>query len=46
MLYYIEVTQEWRGDIEAKNEEEAIEIAETYFNQQEVDISIVVLKED
>ena len=46
MLYYIEITQEWRGDIEAENEEDALEIADMFFSQQEVDESVVVLKGD
>ena len=46
MLYYIELIQEWRGDIEAENEDDALEIADTFFSQQEVDTSVVVLKED
>lgn len=46
MLYYIEVIQEWRGEIEAENEDDALEIADTYFSQQEIDRCLVVLKED
>ena len=46
MLYYIEVSQEWRGEIEAENEDDALEIADTYFSQQEIDRLLVVLKED
>ena len=46
MLYYIEVSQEWCGEIEAENEDDALEIADTYFNQQEIDRLLVVLKED
>ena len=46
MLYYIVMTQEWRGEVEAENEEDALEIADMFFSQQEVDESVVVLKED
>jgi len=46
MLYYIEMMQEWRGDIEADNEDDALEIADMYFSQQEVDTTLVILKED
>ena len=46
MLYYIVMTQEWRGEVEAENEDDALEIADMYFSQQEVDESVVVLKED
>lgn len=46
MLYYIEMMQEWRGEIEADNEDDALEIADMYFSQQEVDTTLVVLKED
>ena len=46
MLYYIQMTQEWRGEVEAENEDDALEIADMFFSQQEVDASVVVLKED
>ena len=46
MLYYIEMIQEWRGDIEADNEDDALEIADMFYSQQEVDTTLVVLKED
>ena len=46
MLYYIVMTQEWRGEVEAENEDDALEIADMFFSQQEVDESVVVLKED
>jgi len=46
MLYYIEMMQEWRGNIEADNEDDALEIADMYFSQQEVDTTLVILKED
>lgn len=46
MLYYIEMMQEWRGEIEADNEDDALEIADMYFSQQEVDTTLVVLRED
>ena len=46
MLYYIEMIQEWRGEIEAENEDDALEIADIFFSQQEVDATLVILKED
>lgn len=46
MLYYIEMIQEWRGNIEADNEDDALEIADMFYSQQEVDTTLVVLKED
>lgn len=46
MLYYIVMIQEWRGEVEAENEEDALEIADMFFSQQEVDESVVVLKEN
>lgn len=46
MKYYIEMIQEWRGEIEAEDEEDALEIADMFYSQQEVDTTLVVLKED
>lgn len=46
MLYYIEMTQQWCGEVEAENEDDALEIADMFFSQQEVDESLVVLRED
>lgn len=46
MKYYIEMIQEWRGEIEAEDEDDALEIADMFFSQQEVDTTLVVLKED
>lgn len=46
MLYYIEMIQEWRGEIEAENEDDALEIADISFSQQEVGITLIERKED
>lgn len=45
MLYHIEMIQKWCGDIIAENEDDALETADMFFSQQEVNTSVIMLKE-
>ena len=45
MIYYIEMTQSWYGEIEADSEEVALEMADIEFSHEEVITTIEVLEE-